>query len=178
MKTRLSGAPKQRSFIDRDNGLVTSLTRIMMSFLNPARLLTVVRLILTFGVLLGAVTEARAQTTPWAVIKCKFSDRPQEPTFDPLFITGAYGMAGYWLGVSYGQIRLDGSAVYPANGGWYTLPFTFAEGQAMTRLQRINACIAAANDVDVSQYYSVIAILNVPIDSGSSGGKVLLDPLV
>ncbi|MBI3950446.1 MAG: hypothetical protein HY314_08340 [Acidobacteria bacterium] len=146
-------------------------------------LLTVVSLFVPLGAPTGAVTGTAmasspsspvpARTTPWAVIKCKFSDQPQEPTFDPAFITGADGMSGYWQDVSYGQISLDGSAVY----GWYTLPFTLAEGQKKTRGQRIDACIAAATDVDFSQYYSVIAILNAQIDSGSAGGRVVLDPL-
>src|SRR6266853_6627039 len=92
-------------------------TRKMMGFLNLNRLLTLVRLLLAFGALAGAVTDAVGKTTPWAIIKCKFADQPQEPTFDPSFITGANGMAGYWQAVSYGQISLDGSAVY----GWYTL---------------------------------------------------------
>jgi len=48
----------------------------------------------------------------------------------------------------------------------------------MSRQQKIDACIAVAtaNGVNVSQFYSVIAILNSQIDSGSSGGRVLLDP--
>lgn len=146
----------------------------MMRFLIPARLLTVVCLFLTFGALMGAVTDTAAGTTPWAVIKCKFSDQPQEPAFDPLFITGAYGMAAYWSGVSYGHISLSGTTVY----GWYTLPYTLAQGMTMSRQQKIDACIAVAtaNGVNVSQFYSVIAILNSQIDSGSSGGRVLLDP--
>ena len=177
MKTRPNVAAQQRSPQVGERGLLVTSTRTRMRPLIPVGRLTAVSLFLTLGLLVGAVTEAMAQTTPWAVIKCKFSDQPQEPSFDPLFITGPYGMAGYWLEVSYGKIRLDGSTVYPANGGWYTLPFTLAQAMTMTRIQRINACIAAATDVDASQFFSVIAIVNVAIDSGAAGGKVLLDPL-
>lgn len=149
-----------------------------MPFLVPGRLRTVARLLLTFGALMGAVIETVAEPTPWAVIKCKFSDQPQEPVFNPGLIFADDGMAGYWRDVSFGKISLNGSAVYPANGGWYTLPYTLAQGQAMSRKQRIDACITvAAPDLVSSGYYSVIAILNAQVDSGSQGGRVLLDPL-
>jgi len=127
------------------------------------------------GVLFATVpssTAAVAGKTAWAVIKCKFSDQPQEPAFDPLFLTAPDGLAGYWSDVSYGQITLDGSAVY----GWFTLPFTLAESNSKTRGEIIDACKAAAAGVDFSQFYSVIAVLNAVRDSGSADGKVLLDP--
>jgi len=143
---------------------------------STTRLLTAIRLLLAFGVITVTVSDSVAKSTPWAVIKCKFSDQPAEPVFDPLFITSLDGMAGYWLDQSYGQINLDGSAIFPANGGWYTLPITLAQGATMTRQQRIDACVAAASGVDFPKFFSVIAILNVKLDSGSSGGKVLLDP--
>jgi hypothetical protein len=114
--------------------------------------------------------------TAWAVIKCKFSDQPQEPFFDPDFITSNDGMAGYWSDVSYGNISLTGTTVT----GWYTLSVTLAEAQAFPdkRNQIIDACKAAANDIDFSKYYGVIAIVNAQIDSGGAGiGRVLLDPL-
>ena len=149
----------------------------MMQFLTPPSLQTVVRLLLASGALVGAVIEAAAAPTPWAVIKCKFSDQPQEPTFDPALITGDAGMAGYWRDVSYGQISLNGTTIFPTSGGWYTLPFTLAQAQAMTRNQRIDACITvAAPDILMGGFYSVIAILNTKIDSGASGGRVVLDP--
>src|SRR5437016_197175 len=77
-----------------------------------------------FVVLAPSLTAAAP--TPWAVIKCKFSDQPQEPFFDPSFMTGVNGMAGYWSDVSYGNISLSGTTIY----GWYTLPFTLAQAQA------------------------------------------------
>lgn len=175
METRLSGVSKRRIPSISNKGSAISPTRKMMAFVS---LLTVARILLTFGALTGVVTNTMAGPTPWAVIKCKFSDQPQEPDFNPAFITGTDGMAGYWSEVSYGQISLNGSAIYPTNGGWYTLPFTLAQGQAMNRKQRIDACITvAAPDLVSSGYYSVIAILNAQVDSGGQGGRVLLDPL-
>lgn len=154
-----------------------------MPFLVPGSLLTVARLLLASGALVGAVIETGAAPTPWAVLKCKFSDQPQEPVFDPGLIFADDGMAGYWRDVSYGNVSLLGSAIYPANGGWYTLPFTLAEAQAFPvntrRRQIIDACIAvAAADLlsAPSGYYSVIAIINAQIDSGGENRRVLLDP--
>lgn len=122
--------------------------------------------------------QAVTGTTKWAVIKCKFSDQAAEPAFDPAYIIGPSGMAGYWFEVSGGQINLSGSAVYPTNGGWYTLSITLAQARNMTRSQRIAACVSAAgSDLNVSNFYSVIAIVNVAIDSGSDNARVLLDPL-
>ena len=150
-------------------------------FMTPVWFVATVRMLVLFGASLAiwAATipssiAGVSGNTPWAVIKCKFSDQPQEPTFDPAFITGANGMAGYWQAVSYGQVSLNGSAVY----GWYTLPITLAQAQMMSRSQKIDACIAAATDVDFSKYYNVIAVLNTKSDSGADGvgGRVLLDP--
>lgn len=137
------------------------------------------RFLAAFGLIIGlaacitsSATAALAGSTPWAVIKCKFSDQPQEPAFHPAFITGADGLAGYWRDMSYGQISLDGSLIY----GWFTLPFTLAESVSKSRAELIDACKAATTGVDFSQFYSVIAIMNARRDSGSQGGRVLLDP--
>ena len=48
--------------------------------------------------------------TKWAVIKCKLSGQAAVPAFNPALITGNDGLAGYWSGVSYGQVSLAGSA--------------------------------------------------------------------
>lgn len=133
--------------------------------------------ILFIGIWCAASTDTAAQARGFAVIKCKFSDQPQEPVFDSNLILGANGMAGYWSAISYGQISLNGSAVFPTNGGWYTLPITLAEGAALSRAGRIQACVAAAgSDVDASKFYSFIAIINAKLDSGADAGRVLLDP--
>lgn len=163
-------------------GLAVSPKQNSTPSLFPSNPRTVFTLLLALGVTMGCVlslapgAKAGPQgATPWVIIKCKFSDQAQEPVFDPAFITGNDGMAGYWRDVSYGQISLNGSTIH----GWYTLPITLAQGRGLTRQQRIDACIAAATDVDVSQYYGVIAVLNTAIDSGASGvgtGRVLLDP--
>src|SRR5262245_10801271 len=60
------------------------------------------------GTLLATSSTSSAEPTPWAVIKCKFSDQPQDPNFDPAFIAGPNGLAAYWRDVSYGHITWDG----------------------------------------------------------------------
>jgi hypothetical protein len=164
--------------------LTTASSPRTAGFLPPAFLLRLARRAIVFasalGTILGTVMTANAGpqgATPWAVIKCKFSDQPQEPVFDPAFITADDGMAGYWRDVSYGNIFLDGSSI----SGWYTLSITLADAQAFPaatrRQQLIDACKAAATDVDFPKFYGVIALLNAQIDSGAQGiGRVLLDP--
>jgi hypothetical protein len=146
----------------------------------------VFRLLLALGITIGSALRVAPSAqagpqgaTPWVIIKCKFSDQPQEPVFDPAFITSNTGMAGYWNDVSYGQISLNGTSIR----GWYNLGISLAQARAYPtttlRQQIINACIAAATDVTPSDYTQVIAVVNAQIDSGSSGmgnGRVLLDP--
>ncbi len=136
-----------------------------------------VRVLLALAALMWLAPDADAQESrSFAVIKCKFADQPQEPDFDPNLITASNGAAGYWRDISYGWINLNGTAVFPSDGGWYTLPITLAAWSALpTRTMRIQACVAGSG-VDVSAFYSVIVILNAKSDSGAGGGMVVLDP--
>jgi len=135
------------------------------------------RVLLVLGALMWIAPEAGAQQSrSFAIIKCKFADQPQEPAFDPNLITASNGAAGYWRDISYGWINLNGTVVFPSDGGWYTLPITLAEWSVLpTRTMRIQACVAGSG-VDVSAFYSVIVILNAKSDSGAGGGMVVLDP--
>jgi hypothetical protein len=112
--------------------------------------------------------------TPWAIIRCKFSDHPEEPAFDSGIITSSAGEAGYWGSVSYGKISLDGSGTY----GWFTLPITLAQAQANGRRDKLfPICKAAATGVNFDIYYGVIVVLNADFDSGAVGpGQVVLSP--
>src|SRR4051794_12254365 len=69
------------------------------------------------------------KVTKWAVIACKFSDKPAEPKttdwFRDLFTARGAGQGGlydYWHDQSYGAISLDGSTVT----GWLTIPYSRA----------------------------------------------------
>ncbi|WAZ19276.1 hypothetical protein STRCI_000313 [Streptomyces cinnabarinus] len=119
--------------------------------------------------------------TPWAVLMCKFSDvaaQPQEaPFFEDLFTmagAGKGGMADYWRDMSGGAISLTGSTVF----GWFTLELSLATARTWTwpgaRTDLVRACVEAADTaVDFSAFQGIIALLNAPIDSGSSMRQVL-----
>ena len=121
---------------------------------------------------------------PWSVLLCKFSDQAaeqQQPSFFESFLTqvgaGQGGAADYWRDISDRALDLEGSVVR----GWYTMGVTLAQSRApgKTRGQRIDDCVAAARAVGytVPAGHRVIAIINGQVDSGGSGGRVLLDPL-
>jgi hypothetical protein len=135
---------------------------------------------------LPAVAAARPfrAHVPWSVLLCKFSDQTAEqhpPSWFSNYLTeagrGQGGLADYFHDVSDGGIDLQGSEVK----GWYPMGVTLAQSQAAgkTRWDRINDCIAAASagGYNVPAGNRIVAIINGQVDSGSAGGRVLLDPL-
>jgi hypothetical protein len=119
--------------------------------------------------------------TPWSVLLCKFSDKPaepQNPTFFAQFLTdaglGLGGVADYLQDQSGGRISLAGSVVQ----GWYTEPYTLAQDQAVDRWTRIQHCVdaAASGGYAVPAGNRIAVMLNDWVDSGSAGGRVVLDP--
>jgi hypothetical protein len=138
------------------------------------------------AVLLAPAAPARPLRghVPWSVLLCRFSDvpaQPQPPSFFQAFLTDAGanqgGVAAYYRAISGGAIDLAGSTVQ----GWFTENVTLAQSQVQTksRHSRIDDCVAAARagGVTVPVGNRVIAITNGVADSGSEGGRVLLDPL-
>jgi len=120
-------------------------------------------------------------SVPWSVLLCKFSNRaaePQTPAFFRDFLTqagaGQDGAADYWRDVSDGAIDLAGSEVR----GWFTMPVTLEQAATKSRWDRIQDCVAAARagGYTVPAGHRTIAIVNDWVDSGASGGQVLLDP--
>lgn len=146
------------------------------------------RLVATLAIL-GAVAVPAAASArpfrahvPWSVLLCKFSDQSAEqqpPSFFASFLTeagrGQSGLADYWHDISAGGVDLQGSVVR----GWYTMGTSLAQSAGQSRGQRIDSCIQAARDggYNVPSGHRVVAIINGQIDSGSAGGRVLLDPL-
>jgi hypothetical protein len=120
---------------------------------------------------------------PWIVLMCKYSDVPDEPAdlflkakqfLTPLgHLTG--NMYDYWSDISYGAITIAGSEVQ----GWYTAPYTFASQNTSfaqqygnsARYERVKLCAdtVPASDVDFSQFYGVIVVLNKQLDGGACG---------
>lgn len=62
--------------------------------------------------------------------------------------------------------------------GWFTLDLSLAAARGWTwpqaRIDLMHACVAAADGaVDFGAFQGIVAVLNAPIDSGSSGRRVL-----
>jgi hypothetical protein len=132
---------------------------------------------------LTAATPASAipirGNTAWSVLLCKFSDHaeePQNPQFFANFLitAGTGGLADYFATQSGREIALTGSVVR----GWYSMRFTLAQEGAKNRAQRIQDCVdtAASAGYAVPAGNRTVVILNAQVDSGSAGGRVLLDP--
>ena len=117
-------------------------------------------------VLIAASPPAPAApaTRPLAVILCKPSDRLTEPHppsyYEAMFNetgNGQGGMFDYWRDVSYGQLSVSGTVVK----GWYTVPKTVAEWNALARGDDIDACASMAkDDVDFSTFAGVVVLTN------------------
>ncbi|HET7720286.1 MAG TPA: Ig-like domain repeat protein [Acidimicrobiales bacterium] len=107
---------------------------------------------------------AAPATRPLAVILCKPSDRLTEPHtpayYEAMFNetgNGQGGMFDYWRDVSYGQLSVSGTVVK----GWYTVPKTVAEWNALARGDDIDACASMAkDDVDFTKFAGVVVLTN------------------
>jgi hypothetical protein len=115
----------------------------------------------------------------FAVLLCKFKDTEQtelNPRFfyEDLFRRGAGGINDYWLAASHGKINLDGTEIF----GWKTLDQKLAEYIAshVSRWDKIQGAIDAFPEVDVAQYFGVVAMFNSDVeDGGRSGIGVLVN---
>jgi M6 family metalloprotease-like protein len=117
-------------------------------------------------VALAAAGDASAITgnQPIAVVLCKFTDRTGEPHpqsyYQNMFSETGAGQSGvfdYWKDNSYGQLDLTGTVVK----GWYTVPKTVAEWNALPRNGKVDACATQADpDIDFSKYAGVVTLTN------------------
>jgi hypothetical protein len=131
------------------------------------------------------LTETKVETAPvrgatkWAVILCKTADHPEEPqapAFFRNFFTeegnGLGGMFDYWRDMSFGAISLAGSQVK----GWYSMPQTLDQLNALSRRDKVLACVSAANGDfhDGTSFYAIAAMFNTPsVDSGAAGSATI-----
>ena len=116
----------------------------------------------------------------WSVLLCRFSDVPAQPQ-TPAYFGRMFGAAGagqeglydYFRNQSYGKLRIAATV-----RGWYRMPFSVAQEAPKSRGQRIQDCVdtAAANGYTVPAGNRTAVITNAQQDSGSAGGRVLLDP--
>lgn len=116
----------------------------------------------------------------WSVLLCKMSDvasTPQSTTFFKRFFgsagAGMNGLYDYFLNQSYGKVTINADV-----RGWYSMPYTQAQQAAKSRWDKINDCVntAANAGYSVPAGNRIAVIINANMDSGASGGRVLLDP--
>jgi hypothetical protein len=131
-----------------------------------------------------------AQQTPWAILRCKWSDQTAEPEsdafFNRLFTTtgaGTRNMVEFFDLMSHGSVDVSGSQVF----GWFTLPkrqsdyagnvATAPEGQINRQgLVDLARATATQNSVDLSQFYGVVVCMNTLTDLFGGGMQALCDP--
>jgi hypothetical protein len=110
--------------------------------------------------------------TPWAILLCKFKDDDREPytkqRFEELFTSsgaGKFNMVDYFRDMSHGVLDLSGSKVF----GWFTLDKNRSDytGSGANQQGRQDLLMwarqeAIDNAVDLSQFFSVVVVMNVP----------------
>ena len=119
--------------------------------------------------------------SPWAILLCKFNDDDTEPydrlRYLDLFTSaglGKFGMVDYFTDVSHGQLDISDSQVF----GWFTLDKSRNEYLGLTSRDDIRNWArqaAAANGVDLTPFYSIVVVLNVPTDLFGSPAGVVCD---
>jgi hypothetical protein len=118
---------------------------------------------------------------PWAIVLCKFSDRPSEPRpvdyYEDLFTRhGTGGLADYWKDVSLGNLDLTGSRVF----GWLTMNHTTAEVPQLTFPGQRDVLVqwgrdaAAASGIDLTPFRQVLVVHNYGVDHGAAGNGVVI----
>lgn len=111
--------------------------------------------------------------TPWAVVLCRFSDVPEpgrpRSYFENFFTetgAGTGGLWDYWKDVSNGALDLSGSVVV----GWYTMQYAFRERWRGDRTLWIDEAIRLAErDLDLRNYFGVVAVVNAPVEDSALG---------
>ncbi|MEP6799192.1 MAG: reprolysin-like metallopeptidase [Lapillicoccus sp.] len=137
-------------------------------------------------VLFTVLPSSSAQATPlrntsaWSVILCKFSDQsaePQTPTFFSRFFgpagAGQQGLYDYFKATSFQKVLLSADV-----RGWYPMAYSLAAEAPKDRGTKIQDCVntAAQYGYLVPAGNQVAVITNAAQDSGSAGGRVILDP--
>jgi hypothetical protein len=118
---------------------------------------------------------------PWAVILCRFNDRPNPPQprayYEDLYTrNGTGGQCDYWRAVSSGSLDLTTSQVF----GWFVMNHASTEVSNLvfpagrSTLVQWGLDTAAANGVNLSGYKAVLVVQNYGVDHGAAGNGVLI----
>lgn len=120
-----------------------------------ARYIFILSTVLIFIALPMMKAEARPfrGSVKWSFILCQFQGSGTPPNDaeyyrNMLLREGTGGVGDYWHDISYANLNLNGSVVV----GWYMMPITVAQGQALDRWGRVNACRDAARNASVNPY--------------------------
>ena len=159
-------------------------TRLDIPQLRLLRRLAVLAVAVLMAVALAPITRAEAiparGNSGWSVLLCKFNGvtaQPQTPTFFSRFFgsagAGTGGLYDYYRNQSYGKLLISASV-----HGWYTMPYTTAQEAPKSRWDKINDCVAtaASHGYPVPATNHIAVMTNAQQDSGSAGGRVILDP--
>jgi hypothetical protein len=164
--------------------------RTIGSYAHFTDFLTLLLVTLTLSACVGTVAEPTPDPSPtptitgprqdkWLVLKCNFPEIPTLPHDDDFYKglfakdgIGHGGMVDYFQTISYGKLDLSLTEVR----GWYPLSYSVADDAKLSRYERTQKCVeAAGSDIKISDYFSVVVIRNAIVDSGSGGGRVLMD---
>ncbi len=137
---------------------------------------------------LTALPLMRSIDWPWAIILCRFTDRPTVPQppdyYEDLYTRhGTGGLADYWQDVSFGNLDLTGSKVF----GWLTMSHSTSEVATLTFPGQRGVLVqwgrdaAAAAGIDLTPFRQVLVVHNYGVDHGAAGNGIVIvhqDPAV
>jgi hypothetical protein len=124
---------------------------------------------------------AKKLPKPFAVILCKFKNRPRYEPYPPTFYREAFTQAGagkgrefdYFRQVTYGTLDMTGTRVF----GWYTMRKHRTRELAKlkyphdrSKLHDWGVETARAHRINLKPFHGVIVVFNAQTDSGSAGG--------
>lgn len=125
---------------------------------------------------------------PWAIVLCKWSDKPVETRPAQYYVdfyteNGLGGVCDYWRTVSCHTLDLTNSEVF----GWFTMSHASSELNQLvfpgdrSKLVQWGIDTARANGVDLSRFRRTLIVQNFGVDHGAAGNGILIvhgDPTV
>ncbi len=118
---------------------------------------------------------------PWAIVLCRFNDIAAVPQnaeyYRDLFTrNGTGGLCDYWRAVTCNTLDLTSSQVF----GWFTMNHASTEVNALvfprdrSTLVQWGRDAAAANNVDLAAFRSILIVHNFGVDHGAAGNGILI----
>jgi hypothetical protein len=122
-----------------------------------------------------------ARSFKWAIVLCRFSDRPAETRprayYEDFFTQpGAGGVCDYWRAVTHNSLDLTGSRVF----GWFQMNKVSSDVNRLVfpgdrdQLVQWGRDTAASNGVNLAGFDNVLVVQNYGIDHGAAGNGVVI----